>query len=189
MVQANGTVSFIESFHGRLDFRGRAFVNSLSGKGCLLGRGRASQWASPLPRVNTVRRQRSFLCRSHVELQATHIANKHRGTHRGLRPKLNWAACPRQSANRSGNSTTHTPSPCLAVRLTRPAHQLLPGTLMLGYTGLNCQQPIMQTEVQVMQSICICAGYQAKAAHTTLPACTGLTGRSTRTSMLRIAAG
>jgi hypothetical protein len=27
----------------------------------------------------------------------------------------------------------------LAVRLARPAYQLLPGTFMFGYTGLNCR--------------------------------------------------
>jgi hypothetical protein len=76
----------------------------------------------------------------------------------------------------------------LAVRLSRPAHQSLTGTFMLGYTGLNCHQPIIQTEVDAMQSSSICAGFQAKATQRTLPARTSLTVRSTGTSMLRIAA-
>ena len=76
----------------------------------------------------------------------------------------------------------------LAVRLARPAHRRLPGTFMLGYTGLNYQQPIMQTEVEVMQTTSICAGFQAKSMQRTLPTRTSLTWRSTGTSMLRIAA-
>ena len=184
-----GTVSFIESFHSHLVCEGRACVNSLSCQGRFHCHGRTSQWASPLPRVSTVWRRRSFLCRSHVGLQATHSANDQRVAHRGSLPRLNWAACPRQSANRSGNSATHTPSPALAVRLTRPALQCLPCTFMLGYIGLNCHQPTIQTEGECMQSSNISAGFQAKAARTNLPARTGLTGRSTRTSMLRIAAG
>jgi hypothetical protein len=76
-----------------------------------------------------------------------------------------------------------------AVRLSRPAHQPLTGTFMLGYTGLNYHQPIMQTEVEVMQSSSICAGFQAKAAQRTLPTCASLTVGSTRTKMLRIFAG
>ena len=189
MVQANGKVSFIESFNGRLIWQGSTCVNGLAVQGCFLGRGRASQLSSPLPRVSTVRRQRSFLCRSHVEHQATHSGNKHRGAHRGLRPRLNWAACPRQSANRSGNSATHTPSPCLAVRLARPAHQLLPGTLMLGYTGLNCQQSKTQGKVEAMQSSSISAGFTVKAFSRSVAPCTGLTVGSTRTKMLRIFSG
>jgi len=77
----------------------------------------------------------------------------------------------------------------LAVRLARPARQCLPGTLMLVYTGLNCPQPTIQTEVQPMQSSSICEGFQAKAMHPTLPARTSLTVGSTRTKMLRIFAG
>jgi hypothetical protein len=187
MVQANGTVSFIESFNGRLDFQGCACVNGLPGKGCFLVRGRASQWSSPLPRVSTVRRHCSFLCRSHVEKSAMHSANSHRGMSRGVLPRLNWAACPRQSANRSGNSTMHTPSPSLAVRLTRPAHQCLPGTVMLGYTGLNCQQSKTQGKVEAMQSSSISAGFKAKVVSRSLASCTGLTVGSTRTLILRIA--
>ena len=117
MDRAMSTVSFIESFHCCLVCEGSACVNGLSGKGGFLGHGGTSQWASPLPRVNTVLCHRSFLWRSHVEHQATHSANVHRGAHRGSWPKLNRAACPRQSANRSGNSATHTPSPTwLSVR-------------------------------------------------------------------------
>jgi hypothetical protein len=159
----------------------------MSVQGCFLGCGRASQWSSPLPRVSTVRRSGSFLCRSHVEHQATHSANKHRCAHRGSRPRLNWAACPRQSANRSGNSTMHTPSPGLAVRLTRPAHQSLPGTFMLGYTGLNCQQSKSQGKVEAMQSSCNSSGFEAKAFSRSVASCTGLTVGSTRTLILRIA--
>ena len=70
----------------------------------------------------------------------------------------------------------------------RPARHCLPGTFMLGYTGLNCQQPAIQTEVEIMQSSNVCASFQAKAAQPTLPTCTSLTVRSTGTSMLRIAA-
>jgi hypothetical protein len=76
-----------------------------------------------------------------------------------------------------------------AVRLARPAHQSLPGPFMLGYTGLNCQQPAIQTEVDVMQSSNVCTSFQAKATQPTLPACTSLTVGSTRTKMLRIFAG
>jgi hypothetical protein len=189
MGSAVGKVSFFESFHGRLVFAGRTCVNGLSVQSCFLGRGRSSQWSSPLPRESTARRYRSFLCRSHVEHGVTHSANKHRGTHRGSRPSLNWAARPRQSANRSGNSTTHAPSPRLAVRLTRPAHHLLPGTFMLGYTGLNCQQSKTQAKVEAMQSSSINAGFGVKAFSRSVASCTGLTVGSTRTSMLRIAAG
>jgi hypothetical protein len=182
-----GTVSFIESFHWCLGFEGRACVNGLSGQGCFHCHSSISQWPSPLPRVNTARCYRSFLCRSHVGHGATHSANEHRGAHRGLRPKLNWAACPRQSANRSSNSTTHTPSLCLAVRLTRPAHQSLPGTFMLGYTGLNCQQSKTQGNVVTMQSSSISAGFKDKAFSRSVATCTGLTVGSTRTPILRIA--
>jgi len=187
MVQANGTVSFIEGFHGHLVCEGRACVNALSCQGRFLGRGRTSQRPSPLPRVNTACCHRSFLWRSHVALQSARSANEHRGAHRGSSPKLNRAACPRQSANRSGNSTTHTPSPCLAVRLTRPAHQLLPGTLMLDYTGLNCHQSKIQGKVEAMQSSSINAGFKAEAFSRSVASCTGLTVGSTRTLILRIA--
>jgi hypothetical protein len=33
------------------------------------------------------------------------------GMSRSAAPRLNWAACQKQSANRSSNSATHTPSP------------------------------------------------------------------------------
>jgi hypothetical protein len=135
-----GTVSFIESFHWCLGFEGRACVNGLSGQGRFHCHVSTSQWPSPLPRVNTAQRHSSFLCRSHVAHHAKHSANKHRGMPRGAAQRLYWAACQKQSARRSGNSTTHTPSSGLAVRLARPAHQSLPCTFMLGYTGLNCQQ-------------------------------------------------
>jgi len=182
------TVSFIESFHFCLVCEGRACVKGLSGKGCFLGHGGTSQCASPLPRVNTARRHRSFLWRSHVEHEAMHGANKYYGVHRGSLPRLNWAACPRQSASRSGNSATHVPSPWWAVRLTRPAHQLLPGTFMIGYTGLNCHQPINPSEVAFMLAPSICKSFQAKAVKVPASSRTSLTLRSTGTSMLRIAA-
>jgi len=180
-------VSFIESFHSRLVYEGRACVNGLSCQGRFHCHGSTSQWASPLPRVSTVWRRRSFLCRSHVGLQATHSANDQRVAHRGSLPRLNWAACPRQSANRSGNSATHTPSPALAVRLTRRAHLSLPCSFMLGYTGLNCHKPTIQTEVEVMQSSSISAGFKTKAFSRSVASCTGLTVGSTRTLILRIA--
>jgi hypothetical protein len=116
MGSAVGTVSFIESFHRRLCFEGRACVNGLSVQGCFLGRGRASQWPSPLPRENTVSRHRSFLCLSHVEHGATHSANEHRGLHRSSLARLNRAACPRQSANQFGGSDEITRTAKLAVR-------------------------------------------------------------------------
>jgi hypothetical protein len=187
MGRSVGKVSFFESFHGRLRFEGRACVNGLSVQGRFHCHSGTSQWPSPLPRVNSVRRHRSFLCHSHVRHHATHSANEHHGTHRGLRPRLNWAACQKQSANRSGNSTTHTPSSCLAVRLARPAHQSLPCTLMLGYTGLNCQQSKPQGKVEAMQSSSISAGFKVKAFSRSVASRTGLTVGSTRTPILRIA--
>ena len=60
---------------------------------------------------------------------------------------------------------------------------------MLGYTGLNCLQPTIQTDVVPMLSSSICAGFQAKAAASHEASRPRLTGRSTRTSMLRMAAG
>jgi hypothetical protein len=111
MSNALSTVSFIESSNCRLVFEGSTCANGMSGQGCFLSRGRTSQLPSPLPRVNTVRRYRSFLCRTHVEHHAMHSANWHRGMRLGAAPKLNWAACPRQSASGSGNSAMHTPSP------------------------------------------------------------------------------
>jgi hypothetical protein len=117
MVLALSAVSFIEIFHGLLVGEGTACVNDMSVNGSFLGHRSTSRRPSPLPRVNTVRRHSSFLCRSHVEHHAKHSANKHRGISRGAAPKLNWAACQKQSANRSGNSTTHTPLPSwLSVR-------------------------------------------------------------------------
>jgi hypothetical protein len=117
MVMALSTVSFIESFHGVLVCEGTACVTAMSVNVCLLGHGHTSQCPSPLPRVNTVQRHRSYLCRSNIEQHATHSANMHRGLSRGAAPRLNWAACQKQSANRSGNSATHTPSPSwLSVR-------------------------------------------------------------------------
>jgi hypothetical protein len=186
---AVGKVSFVESFHGLLVFEGGACVNALSVQGRFHCHGRTSQWPSPLPRVSTDRGHWSFLWNSYAEHQAKHSANRHRGAHRGLRPRLNWAACPWQSANRPGNSATHTPSPSLAVRLTRPAHQLLPGTFMLGYTGLNCQHSKNQGKVEAMQSSSISVGFKAKAFSRLVASCTGLTVGSTRTKMLRIFAG
>ena len=111
-----GTISFIESFHWCLGLEGRACVNGLSGQGCFLGSGRTYQWPSPLPRVNTARRYRSFLCRSHVEHDATHSAHEHRGLHRSSLARLNRAACPRQSANQFGASDEITRITELAVR-------------------------------------------------------------------------
>jgi hypothetical protein len=184
-----GTVSFIANFHWCLGFEGRACVNGLSGQVRFHCHSGISQCPSPLPRVNSTCRHRSFLCRPHVELQATYGTDEYRGAHRGSRPSLNRADCPRQSANRSGNSTTHAPSPHLAVRLTRPAHHLLPGTLMLGYTGLNYQQSKTQAKVEAMQSSSINAGFGVKAFSRSVASCTGLTVGSTRTKMLRIFAG
>lgn len=111
MVLASNAVSFFESSDGHLVFEGRSCVNDLSGQGRFHCHGSTCQWPSPLPRVSTVRRHRSFLCRPHVEHRATHSANLRRGVSRGAAPNLNWAACPRQSANLPGKSATHTPSP------------------------------------------------------------------------------
>jgi len=117
MVLALSKVSFIESSDIRAVFEGSTCVNVLSVQGSFHCHGSTSQQPSPLPRVNTVWRHRSFLCRSHVERQSTHSANLHRGMSRGAAPRLNWAACQKQSANLSGNSATHTPSPSwLSVR-------------------------------------------------------------------------
>jgi hypothetical protein len=117
MALALSTVSFFESSNMHAVFEGCTCVNGLSVQGGFHCHGSTSQRPSPLPRVNTVGRHRSFLCRSHVERQATHSANLHRGMSRGAAPRLNWAACQKQSASRSGNSTTHTPSPSwLSVR-------------------------------------------------------------------------
>jgi hypothetical protein len=184
---AVGTVSFIEGFHGQLVYEGRACVNDFSRQGRFLGRGSASQLPSPLPRVSTARRYRSFLCRSHVEHGVTHSANEHSGLQRDSLAKLNRAACPRQSANQFGSSNRITRITELAVRLTRPAHHLLPGTLMLGYTGLNCQQSKTQGKVEAMRSSNISAGFGVKAFSHSAASCTGLTVGSTRTPILRIA--
>ena len=117
MGSAVGTVLFFENFHNCLVFDGRTCVNGVSVQGRFHCHGRTSQWPSPLPRVNTDRHRRSFLWRSCVEHQATHSANRHCGMSRIAAPMLNQAACPRQSANRSGNSTACTPSPSwLSVR-------------------------------------------------------------------------
>ena len=187
MDEAVGTVSFFESFHGRLVCESRARVNAMPVQGRFHCHGCTSQWSSPLSCVNTARYHHSFLCRSHVQQHATHSANWHLGMSRGVAPKLNWAACPRQSASQSGNSTTHTPSPSLAVRLTRPAHQSLPCTFMLGYTGLNCRQSKIQGKVQAMQSSSISASFKAKAFSRSVASRPGLTVGSTRTLILRIA--
>jgi hypothetical protein len=77
MALALSTVSFIEGFLGVLVFEGTPCVKGMSVNGCFLGHGRTSQWPSPLPRVNTVRRHRSSLYRSHVAQLATHCANMH----------------------------------------------------------------------------------------------------------------
>ena len=95
MGRAVGTISFFESFYGRLVLEGCTFVNGLSGQGRFLGHSRTSQWASPLPCVNTAWRYRSFLCHSHAGHQAVHSANEHRGLHRDSLAKLNRAACPK----------------------------------------------------------------------------------------------
>ena len=70
----------------------------------------------------------------------------------------------------------------------RPAHQLRSGTFMLGYTGLNCHQPINPSEVVFMLASSICKRFKAKAVKVPASSRTCLTGRSTGTSMLRIAA-
>jgi hypothetical protein len=111
MSNALSTVSFIESSNCRLVFEGSTCVSGMSRQGCFLDAGCTVQLPSPLPRVNTVRRHCSFLCRSHIEQHATHSTNIHRGISRGAAPRLNLAACQMQSANRSSNSATHTPSP------------------------------------------------------------------------------
>ena len=69
----------------------------------------------------------------------------------------------------------------------RPARQCLPGTFMLGYTGLNCQQSKIQGKVEAMQSSSISAGFEAKAFSRSVASRTGLTVGSTRTPILRIA--
>jgi hypothetical protein len=116
MVSAVGKVSFFESFHGRLVFEGRTCVNGLSVQGRVHCHSGTSQWPSPLPRVSTVRRHRSFLCRAHVERQAMLSANELRGLQRDSLAKLNRAACPRQSANQFGGSNEITRITELAVR-------------------------------------------------------------------------
>ena len=74
-----------------------------------------------------------------------------------------------------------------AVRLTRPTHQWLPCTFMLGYTGLNCRQSKIQGKVQAMQSSSISASFKAKAFSRSVASRPGLTVGSTRTLILRIA--
>ena len=140
MGRAVGTVSFFESFYGRLVLEGCTFVNGLSGQGrfhCHCG---ISQWPLLLPRVNTALSHRSFLCRSYAEHQGTHSAHEHRGLQRDSLAKLNRAACPRQAANRFGDSNGIKRITELDVRPKGGQHQSLPFTFMLGYTGLNCLQ-------------------------------------------------
>jgi hypothetical protein len=188
MVLALSTVSFIESFHGLLVSEGTACVNDMSVNGSFLGHSSTSQWPSPLPRVSTVRRYCSFLCRSHVEQLATYSANKHTRpiTRRYAKAQL---GCLSKAVSEPVWQLDHAHAITeLAVRLTRPARQCLFGTFMFGYTGLNCRQSAIQTKVEAMQSSNVCTSFQAKAAQPTLPTCTSLTVRSTGTSMLRIAA-
>jgi hypothetical protein len=188
MVLALSTVSFIESFHGLLVGEGTAYVNDMSVNGSFLGHSSTSQWPSPLPRVSTVKRHCSFLCRSHAEQLAKHSANKHRGMPRGAAQRL--IGLPVKSSQRAGLATRprtrHYRVGCPSEG--RPARQCLPRMFMFGYTGLNCQQPAIQTKVEAMQSSNVCTSFQAKAVQPTLPTCTSLTFRSTGTSMLRIAA-
>ena len=48
----------------------------------------------------------------------------------------------------------------------RAANLPIPGTFMLGYTGLNFQKPANQREVAVMQAASVCSGFQAQADST-----------------------
>jgi hypothetical protein len=75
-----------------------------------------------------------------------------------------------------------------AARPGRSAHQPLPGTFMLGYTGLSWLQPTIQTEVASMLSPSICSGFGPRPS-LNLTSPFRLTVRSTRTIMLRIIAG
>jgi hypothetical protein len=75
-----------------------------------------------------------------------------------------------------------------AARPGRSAHQPLPGTFMLGYTGLNWLQPTIQKEVARMLSPSICPGFGPRPS-LNLTSPFRLTVRSTRTIMLRIIAG
>ena len=102
--------------------------------GLFSGAGAAFQLPLPLARASNLRRHRSFLCRSCSGCFSRPSVNCPHGMLRGVSPSLNLAACPAAGGVRAGLFTLLTPSPRLAVRLPRPAHEPLPCTFSLGYT-------------------------------------------------------
>jgi hypothetical protein len=170
-----------------LQYWHRSRENRFSGLGSFHFDGSAFQLPSPLRRVSSVRRHRSFLCRACAARFLRPSANFGHGCPRDASHALKLAACPSAVCEPAGLSPLLTPSPGRAVRLARPAHLHLPGAFIFGYTGLNCLQPTIQTGIASTCSPSICSGFQAKAAQPTLPARHRLTRGSTRTPTLAIA--
>jgi hypothetical protein len=170
-----------------LQYRHRSRGSRFSGRGSFQFEGSAFQLPSPLLRVSSVRRHRSFLCRACAVRFLRPSANFDHACPSGASHTLKLAACPSAVCEPAGLFTRLKPSPGRAVRLARPAHLHLPGTFMFGYTGLSCRQPTIPTGIASTCSPSICSGFQAKAAQPTLPSRHRLTRGSTRTPTLAIA--